>query len=121
MIGEQWVRGGFPLCHMHLSHRNILFDDDYNIVGICNWSGVQFAPVERLTMTQEFATFPTANARVNQLSTMLRKRVAAFIKREEQRSEADKRLEIIGLADFMLSSRWDITVGWQRPSEYVIT
>ena len=37
-------RGPFPLRHPDLNNANILYDDDYNIVGVLDWTAAQAAP-----------------------------------------------------------------------------
>jgi len=34
----------FPLCHADFSNCNLLFDDDYNIAGVIDWTWAQSAP-----------------------------------------------------------------------------
>ena len=55
---EDRVYGPFPLCHVDLHRGNILFDDEYSIKGIIDWSQAQAVPVERLVICPEFITFP---------------------------------------------------------------
>jgi hypothetical protein len=43
---------GFPLCHADFGSSNILFDDDFNITGIIDWTWAQSGP------WQNFACFP---------------------------------------------------------------
>ena len=38
--------GPFPLTHPDFSISNMLFDDDYNITALLDWSGVQTAPIQ---------------------------------------------------------------------------
>lgn len=58
MVLDQHIHGPFPLCHVDLHYGNILFDDDFNITGIIDWSGAQTVPLERFLVSPEFATFP---------------------------------------------------------------
>ncbi len=58
MIIEDRVRGPFPLCHLDLHYGNILFDIDYNLTGIIDWSNAQAAPLEQLSVCPEFVPFP---------------------------------------------------------------
>jgi len=41
MVVEDRVRGPFPLCHLDLHFANMLFDDEYNLTGIIDWSSAQ--------------------------------------------------------------------------------
>ncbi|KAK0636662.1 hypothetical protein B0T17DRAFT_605317 [Bombardia bombarda] len=52
------AHGPFPLCHLDLYHGNLLFDNDFNLVGITDWSDAQTVPLERLAVSPEFVTFP---------------------------------------------------------------
>ncbi|KAF2968300.1 hypothetical protein GQX73_g5270 [Xylaria multiplex] len=57
-IIEDRVRGPFPLCHLDLHYGNMLFDNDYNLTGVIDWSSAQAAPLEQLSVCPEFVTFP---------------------------------------------------------------
>ncbi|KAI1108436.1 hypothetical protein F5Y14DRAFT_436231 [Nemania sp. NC0429] len=41
IVVEDRVRGPFPLCHLDLHYGNMLFDDEYNLTGIIDWSNAQ--------------------------------------------------------------------------------
>jgi hypothetical protein len=43
---EDRVRGPFPLCHLDLHFGDPLFDDEYNLTGVIDWSNAQAAPIE---------------------------------------------------------------------------
>lgn len=58
IIVEDGVRGPFPLCHLDLHFGNMLFDEEYNLTGIIDWSSAQAAPLEQLSVCPEFVTFP---------------------------------------------------------------
>lgn len=60
---EDRVYGPFPLCHVDLHRGNILFDDEYNIKAIIDWSQAQAVPVERLVISPEFITSQPAQRR----------------------------------------------------------
>jgi isoamyl acetate esterase len=60
------IGGPFPLCHLDLHYGNLLFDDDYNLTGVLDWSQAQTVPLERLAVCPEFITFPGAANEVNQ-------------------------------------------------------
>jgi hypothetical protein len=38
--------GRFPLRHPDLNNANLLYDDDYNIIGVINWTATQSAPLQ---------------------------------------------------------------------------
>lgn len=54
IVVEDRVYGPFPLCHMDFHHGNLLFDDEYNLTGVLDWSQAQTAPLERLAVSPEF-------------------------------------------------------------------
>jgi serine/threonine protein kinase len=57
-IIDQKVHGQFPLSHIDIHHGNLLFDDEYNLVGVIDWSSAQTVPLERLCLCPELITFP---------------------------------------------------------------
>jgi thiamine kinase-like enzyme len=57
IIIEDGVRAPFPLCHLDLHCGNLLFDNEYNLKGIMDWSNVQAAPIEQLAVCPEFVIF----------------------------------------------------------------
>ncbi|KAI3337192.1 kinase-like domain-containing protein [Xylariaceae sp. AK1471] len=59
------VHGPFPLCHLDLHHGNLLFDDDYNLKGVIDWSQAQMVPMERLVVSPEIITFPAGSDEQN--------------------------------------------------------
>lgn len=67
IIIEDRVHGPFPLCHFDLHYGNLLFDDEYNLTGVLDWSGAGTAPLERLAVSPEFITFPGITDEENQV------------------------------------------------------
>lgn len=59
------VRGPFPLCHLDLHYGNLLFDNEYNLTGVIDWSHAYTAPIEELAICPEFVTFPSGSAEGN--------------------------------------------------------
>lgn len=53
IIIEDRVHGPFPLCHMDFHHGNLLFDEQYNLTGVLDWSQAQTVPLERLAVSPE--------------------------------------------------------------------
>jgi isoamyl acetate esterase len=43
---ELFTCPGYPLCHADFSNCNLLFDDDYNITGVIDWTWAQSRPWE---------------------------------------------------------------------------
>lgn len=87
MIIEDRVRGPFPLCHLDLHFGNMLFDNDYNLTGIIDWSSAQAAPLEQLSVCPEFVTFPGLSAEENQPIVDLKKLVVESIMEMESNQE----------------------------------
>lgn len=65
IINEDRVHGPFPLCHVDLHHGNLLFDDDFNLKGVIDWSQAQTVPIERLVVSPEFIPFPAGSPETN--------------------------------------------------------
>lgn len=57
---EDRVYRPFPLCHFDLHYGNLLFDDDYNLTVVIDWSSAQAAPIEHMTLRPEFFRYPGA-------------------------------------------------------------
>lgn len=64
-IIEDKIHGPFPLCNNDLHQGNLLFDPDFNIVGVIDWTYTQAAPFEQLAITPELMTYPYASAERN--------------------------------------------------------
>ncbi|OAR02951.1 hypothetical protein LLEC1_07651 [Akanthomyces lecanii] len=75
MIIEDRVRGPFPLCHLDLHYGNMLFDKEYNLAGIIDWSNAQAAPLEQLSVCPEFVAFPGLSEDENKPIVELKKLV----------------------------------------------
>ena len=91
IIVEDRVRGPFPLCHLDLHRGNLLFDDDYNMTGVLDWSSSQAAPIEQMSVCPELVTFPGLSEEQNRPIVEFKKLVLQFIKEteEEKRQESD--------------------------------
>lgn len=63
-IIEDRVHGPFPLCHIDFHRGNLLFDDDYNLKGVIDWSHAQTVPMELLAACPEFTNAPKASDEV---------------------------------------------------------
>ncbi|KAF5136338.1 hypothetical protein E5D57_000098 [Metarhizium anisopliae] len=66
IIIEDRLRGPFPLCHFDLHYGKLLFDDEYNLTGVLDWSLTATAPLKRLAVSPEFITFPALPDQENQ-------------------------------------------------------
>lgn len=66
IIIEDRLHGPFPLCHFDLHYGNLLFDDEFNLTGVIDWSLTATAPLERLAVSPEFITFPALPGQENQ-------------------------------------------------------
>jgi hypothetical protein len=83
IIMETRLRGPFPLCHPYLHHGNLLFDDDYNLTGLIDWSQAQTVPVERSAISLEFVTFPAGSEEHNTKILALKNLVREHLKHLE--------------------------------------
>lgn len=94
IIIEDRLRGPFPLCHIDFHYGNLLFDDDYNLTGVIDWTGAQTVPLERLVVSPEFTTFPGVAAERNKKLRDFRSLVHEHLKtlEEERYSPATKGL-----------------------------
>ncbi|KAI9657412.1 MAG: hypothetical protein M1821_003094 [Bathelium mastoideum] len=120
IIIEDRVRGPFPLCHLDLHHGNLLFDSEYNLSGIIDWSNAQAAPLEQLSVCPEFVTFPGLSEEKNRPIVELRNLLIRFIKamereREEQsplngqQTNMKQNLNFTPLSTYMASKSAEIT------------
>lgn len=91
---EDRVRGPFPLCHLDLHFGNMLFDNEYNLVGVIDWSSAQAAPLEQLSVCPEFATAPGLSDEGNQPMIKLKNLVVESLREmemaQERRAPLDK-------------------------------
>ncbi|KAF5675876.1 GDSL lipase acylhydrolase family [Fusarium circinatum] len=104
MIIEDRVRGPFPLCHLDLHYGNMLFDKEYNLTGIIDWSSAQAAPLEQLSVCPEFATFPGMSDEENQPMIDFKNLVVQSIREMEQGQERkppldNPHLDVTGKSD----------------------
>ncbi|KAH8690404.1 kinase-like domain-containing protein [Phaeosphaeriaceae sp. PMI808] len=80
---EDRVRGPFPLCHLDLHFGNLLFDDEYNLAGVIDWSNAQAAPIEQLSVCPELVIFPGLSEEKNRPIVEFKKFVIQFVKEIE--------------------------------------
>lgn len=83
IIIEDRVRGPFPLCHLDLHAGNLLFDDEYNLTGVIDWSNAQAAPLEQLSVSPELSIFPGRSEEYNRLIVEFKELVIQFLKEME--------------------------------------
>jgi hypothetical protein len=83
VIFEARIRGPFPLCHLNLHYGNLLFDDEHNLTGVIDWSSVQTAPLEQLSVSPEFVTFPGLSTEENRPIVEFKELVIQFLKEME--------------------------------------
>lgn len=84
MIIEDRVRGPFPLCHLDLHYGNMLFDGEFNLTGIIDWSNAQAAPLEQLSVCPEFVTFPGLSEEKNKPIVELKNLVLESLREMEK-------------------------------------
>lgn len=84
IIIEERVCGPFPLCHLDLHHGNLLFDGDYNLTGVIDWSHAQTVPLERMMISPEYITFPAALAELNDNIHAFKSLIHEYLQRLER-------------------------------------
>jgi hypothetical protein len=114
MVGQEFLRGPFPLCHIDLHYKNILVDDEFNITGIIDWSDAQTVPIERFLITPEFVTFPGLSAEENAPIIAFRDMFAAALRKKEAEAteksddEGKRDGERLFMADLLGTPLWEI-------------
>lgn len=86
MIVDDRMRGPFPLCHLDLHHGNLLFDHEFNLTGVLDWSNAQTVPMERLAVCPEFMTFPALSDEENRPIIEFKHLVIQYLREKEQQS-----------------------------------
>ena len=120
IIIEDRVRGPFPLCHLDLHFGNLLFDNEYNLTGVIDWSDAQAAPIEQLSVCPEFVTFPGLSEEENRPIIEFKNLVIQFIKEMEKDKEntppldhqhvnVKQSLDLTPLSTYMASKSAEIT------------
>jgi hypothetical protein len=87
---EDRVRGPFPLCHLDLHFGNLLFDDEYNLTGVIDWSNAQAAPIEQLSVCPELVIFPGLSEEKNRPIVQFKNLVIQFVKEMENEKAKDE-------------------------------
>lgn len=90
IVVKDRLEGPFPLCHLDLHFGNLLFDDDYNLTGVIDWSHAQTVPIERLAVSPEFITFPAGSDEVNNSVLRLRSLVKESLQHLEKTQCSDE-------------------------------
>ncbi|KAL7917909.1 kinase-like domain-containing protein [Trichoderma austrokoningii] len=93
IIIEDRVRGPFPLCHLDFHYGNMLFDDEYNLVGVIDWSHAQAGPLEQLSVCPEFVTFPGLSDEENEPIVEFKKLVVESIREMGRNQEKESTLD----------------------------
>ncbi len=57
LICPELRRGPFPLYHPDFHFKNILFDDDFNITGVLDWTGAKAVPWEQFVLLGDVIPF----------------------------------------------------------------
>ncbi|KAG6117969.1 hypothetical protein E4U12_001310 [Claviceps purpurea] len=111
IITEDRLHGPFPLCHFDLHFGNLLFDDEYNLTGVIDWSGAATAPLERLAVSPEFITFPGISDEKNQVILDFRAIIRHCLQELVSKSEqtAPKKNKTTTLAMILGTKQGDIT------------
>ncbi|KAK1240223.1 hypothetical protein MKX08_007665 [Trichoderma sp. CBMAI-0020] len=87
IIIEDRVRGPFPLCHLDLHFGNMLFDKEYKLVGIIDWSHAQAGPLEQLSVCPELVIFPRLSDEENKPIVEFKKLVVGSLREMEKNQE----------------------------------
>lgn len=87
IIIEDRVRGPFPLCHLDLHFGNMLFDNEYNLVGVIDWSHAQAGPLEQLSVCPELVIFPGLSDEENKPIVEFKNLVVESIREMERNQE----------------------------------
>jgi hypothetical protein len=90
IVIEDRVRGPFPLCHLDLHFGNLLFDDEYNLTGVIDWSNAQAAPIEQLSVCPELVIFPGLSEEQNRPIVEFQKLVIQFVKLMENQKAKEE-------------------------------
>ncbi|WEW60421.1 hypothetical protein PRK78_005907 [Emydomyces testavorans] len=112
IIIENRVHGPFHLCHMDLHYGNLLFDDEFNLTGVLDWTSAQTVPLERLAVTPELITFPGLSEEENRPIVKFKELVVqALQEREHARALAHhtRGETATTLSQFLSSKRAEIT------------
>ncbi|KAF5024645.1 hypothetical protein F66182_3267 [Fusarium sp. NRRL 66182] len=122
IILEDRVRGPFPLCHLDLHYGNMLFDDEYNLKGIIDWSNAQAAPLEQLSICPEFSIFPALSDEQNRPARELKASVVRHLRDMERAQEMKMPLDSLDkdgapaptlarLSDYLASKSSELALG----------
>lgn len=84
MAMDDRVHGPFPLTHLDLHHGNLLFDEEFNLTAVLDWSHAQTAPLERLAVFPDFMTYPLLSEEENMPILEFRDLVIRFLKEKEK-------------------------------------
>ncbi|KAI9888209.1 MAG: hypothetical protein M1814_001090 [Vezdaea aestivalis] len=97
IVIEDRIRGPFPLCHLDLHFGNLLFDDEYNLTGVIDWSNAQAAPIEQLSVCPELVIFPGLSEEQNRPIVEFKKLVIQFVEEmQSQKEEEDRKTPPLG-------------------------
>lgn len=110
LIIEDRVRGPFPLYHLDLHYGNLLFDDEFNLTGVIDWSNAQAAPLEQLSVCPELMTFPGLSEEENRPIIEFKNLLIQFLKEMEKEKEDMQSSDLTPLSTYMASKSADITL-----------
>ncbi|EEQ31606.1 hypothetical protein McanMca71_006093 [Microsporum canis] len=100
------INGPFPLCHLDLHYGNLLFDEEFNLTGVLDWSHAQTMPLERLALCPEFIAFPGLSDEENRSIIEFKTLVIQSLK--ELETNANHSRNLTSLSDYMESPRAEI-------------
>ncbi|KAK2736332.1 hypothetical protein FQN57_000782 [Myotisia sp. PD_48] len=108
MILDDRIHGPFPLCHVDLHYGNLLFDKDFNLTGVLDWTHAQALPLERLGIFMEFMLFPAAPEVINAQIIEFRSLFLQCLKDKEASRPSSPTSTQTQLSTFMGSARAEL-------------
>jgi isoamyl acetate esterase len=112
------------LCHIDLHYGNLLFDNDYNLTVVLDWSQAQTVPLERLAVSPEFLTFPAATEEANKVILNFRDLTRNCLREAEMQQMTtivdEKDATRTLLSDFFGTKKAEMTHSARRISHIVL-
>lgn len=107
-IIEDRIHGPFPLCHIDFHHGNLLFDDEFNLTGVIDWSYAQTVPMERLVGSPEFAIGPLYPEETKEEIDRMRSLIGEHLQHLEKTQLPAGKIPLTLLSDIFGSKRADL-------------
>ncbi len=113
LTSRQLRHGPFPLWHTDFHYKNILVDDEYNITGVLDWTGVSPAPWEEFVVYCDMLVFGGVATPRNQPTVDFRGRVIEALRNAERERGQTARLTTPTVSDLMDSGVVDVIDAWR--------